>query len=355
MISYLFVAGALLSFSLRSNFHCNYKFNVSSFILYFFTVLFLLIFAGLRENVGFDFFSYKNIFYGYNDTPVEPLYNAIQFITRLTGSYTFHLFFVAGISFLIKVYFFNKIIDYKLQYIVLFFYFTSSFLMLEMGVIRQSIAASFVLGAIYFNATKKTSLFVLFSFLATLSHISALAIVGLVLLFNVISLSRVNVLLMLSCSFLLMNLTNLFSSEISAVLVGFGDKYAVYTQNFEPVGLTPGLFLKLLVFFVIYEVFNNRVKNDLAGLFVFIYFCGLCFFIAFNSVPILAARLTSYFKVVEVVVFILFLLQFRAGPSRFFVFCILSIFSFAQLIKFLNEEAVIKDYSHYSNFLFNVL
>lgn len=351
MTSYLFVAGGLFVASLRSNFYSNNKNYIHSIFLYTVALFFLISFAGLRENVGFDFDAYKNIFYGHNDTYVEPLYSAIQFITRLTDSYTFHLFVVACGSFLIKIYFFNKITDCKLQYSALFFYFTSGFLMFEMGVIRQSIAASFLLGALFFFATKNKILFLFFSFLAIFSHVSALAVVGLCLLFKFIKLTRSKIILMLFISFFLMSLTNSFYSEIGSLLVFFGDKYSVYTKDIEPVGLTLGLFLKLFVFFFIYEVFNCREKSELVDLFIFIYFCGLCIFIAFNSIPILAARLTPYFKVFEVVVFILFLLQFRAGLSRFIVFLILSFFSFAQFYKFLSEDVVIQYYSNYNNIL----
>ncbi len=73
------------------------------------TFFILVAVASLRIDSGFDYLNYYYIFTGKYDTQIEPLYSFIQYFSRLTGSFSFHLMIISIISISVKVLFFTKL------------------------------------------------------------------------------------------------------------------------------------------------------------------------------------------------------------------------------------------------------
>lgn len=168
-----------------------YKITNTDLNRQFFIVIsvFLIIFAATRDHIGVDFVSYENLYYSirrlgdlrdllsiYRTTNYEPL-----FVLTCILSPSFHsfLFFMSILGVGIKCAVIWKYCTYK--YALLLFYFCNIYLGYDMGVMRQGVAMSFMLVALFQLKNKKHSGFALATFISVLFHSSGFLLVPLLL------------------------------------------------------------------------------------------------------------------------------------------------------------------------------
>ncbi|EHV2824638.1 EpsG family protein, partial [Vibrio parahaemolyticus] len=110
----------------------------------------LVIFSGLRFNVGWDFDNYKMIFeergnlQSIYEMKMEPGYLLLNTLSKeISDNYTLLFFIVALLSISLKLIFIRKYSPYFA--LSLLYYFALYFLAKEMGQIRQALAVSLLL------------------------------------------------------------------------------------------------------------------------------------------------------------------------------------------------------------------
>lgn len=145
-------------------------------ILFILALIFLIIFAGFRDQIGVDYFGYLNHFNGIRfgtlniiNKSLEPTFSLLF---RLIPSFKLSLVTIA----LCSVGFHGKAFyDYncKFAFTALFFYYATEFLFYDMGIIRQGLAVGVCLLSLPYLKNKDKRFF-LFVLLAGTIHISAL-------------------------------------------------------------------------------------------------------------------------------------------------------------------------------------
>lgn len=145
---------------------------------YFICVVILLFFGALRYEVGFDYGGYKSIYNTYTSGisvgRFEPGFAAFMHICKnwFGLSYPYFLFFLTGLSILIKTSFFYKYFKYPSFFLML--YFPAIFLYADFGQIRQGMAVGIFLWCIPAIKDRNMIKFILVWFLAVLFHYSTL-------------------------------------------------------------------------------------------------------------------------------------------------------------------------------------
>ena len=253
---------ASLSYIQTSLNHTSYYSGIN---LYLTMVTFLILVAvtSFRIDSGFDYLNYYHIFTGKFNSQVEPLYDLTQRLTRITGSFTFHLFIISVVSILAKVVFFYKSKVGNVCY-ALFIYYLILYLNADMGVIRQGVAIGFVaLASIYFTQSvlgRKKALF--FIAVASLFHISAIIFIPLLYALIKVRVSSIKAILMyILVSLLLMYLFIYLSEPLRDLVFLYGQKFSVYAMEDESAGLTIGIILKtMLLILFYYSIVLNKKK-----------------------------------------------------------------------------------------------
>ena len=321
---------------------------------------FLIIFTSFRIDSGFDFENYKNIFLGISDTHVEPLFLFLINIFRYTDSFHSFLFFIAFLSIYIKLYVFCKLKLTYLTFAVLLYYLTI-FLNLDMGVLRQGIALSFIGIAFVFYLKSNSKCYFLSVLIASLFHLSAIIFIPFYFVFK-LKLNLYFICVLILSSFIINALLSGQLAFISILLSFFGDKYSAYTNNLEPIGFTLGFYVKYFLFFIFYFLVSNRyIKNNdirtshinekLLNACLIVFISGLVFFTCFNSIPIIAARTGGYFKFFELILFC-YCLSIEKKTFYFYaIYITVLVYCFLQFVQFLSMEAVLLYYGRYNSLI----
>lgn len=153
----------------------------------------LALFAGLRFNLGYDFFSYERYYYEANslsqvfDGSVR-LERGYLFLSTLFSSlgfnyYTFVLFF-SFLSLGLLIMFMYKHAPFPTM--VLTYYFARFFMARDMGQVRGAIAAIILLYALPYIQKKQIIKFLIIVFIASLFHISSFLFIAAYLIHMVI-------------------------------------------------------------------------------------------------------------------------------------------------------------------------
>jgi hypothetical protein len=144
---------------------------------------------------------------------------------------------------------------------------------------------------------------------------------------------------------------------VSSLLIFFGHKYSAYANDLKPIGFTIGLYIKIFVFILFYVLFSRKGLCDdfdrfLVNSCLLIFLIGLLTFIAFNSVPIIAARTGPYFKFFELLVFSYYVSVEKKTFNLFFIYSLVFVYAWLQFKQFIEMEAVLQYYSNYKSILY---
>jgi hypothetical protein len=271
----------------------NFK-NLTVFILIFF----LLIFVGLRNNVGGDWGSYQSIFSRYNSLNFNELfindlgYDFLNWTVAKIGGEIYLVNFICAIFFVIPlILFINKLDYFALPLAIAFTYLIT---IVAMGYVRQSVAIGFFLFGLNILNSKKNNIRVIIYFFlifcAFLFHKSAIILLSLIPFMQI---SKTNKLLFLSISFLII-LQLLFNNF-------YGNFYERYIATQME---SRGAFLRILMnyppallFIYYYKYFkNDNLASIFLGISIFSIFS--LFLIPFASTFI--DRISLYFIILQI-------------------------------------------------------
>ncbi|WP_286334749.1 EpsG family protein [Bacteroides caecimuris] len=148
-------------------------------------LLLMILFAGLRNEIGIDYFGYEGIYQavrngslGLINRVIEPF---MSILFKILPSFTLCVLVIATMAIIVKESIFFKFND-KYVFTALFFYYASEFLFYDMGIIRQGLAIGICLLSIKYLKDKDIRFFALI-FFATMIHISS-AVFGIMWLVN---------------------------------------------------------------------------------------------------------------------------------------------------------------------------
>lgn len=321
------------------------------------TVVFILVaVASFRVNSGFDYFNYYYIYTGKFDTPTEPLYELVQRLTRLTGSFALHLFIISLVSISIKVLFFYKSKVGNVCY-ALFIYYLILYLNADMGVIRQGVAIGFVaLASIYFTQSTVGQWKALF-FIAIASsfHVSAIIFIPILYSLRTVKVSSIRVILIYVLVSLLLMYVFIYSSDsLRGLIFLYGQKFSVYALENESAGLTLGVMLKTIFLILFYYfIVLNKKSTYLDVVFFKLYMIGIILFLIFNFFPIFSARIGNYFKIFEIVLVCRMITLSISRVNKIFFYILSIVWAYLQFYQFLSMSVVKKYYIpyEYNNFI----
>jgi hypothetical protein len=269
--------------------------------VYIFFVFLLICLAGFRWETGFDFESYYELFYSLKNNSkltlsVEP---GVLFLQTFFSSFAYYILFVAIFSITLKSYFFCK--QSPFPFLSLFIYFSTVFLLYEMGQIRQSIAISFVLVSIFYKNIKWKQL--IFIFIAIVFHYSAILAILLLFIPNK-TFNNTTYILPIVIAFIF----TLFMSSIFMYIYKFLPSLAVAKIEYyllEEEGIS-GISTKLLTYklflctlLIIYK--NKLMLFKLGYYFINIYFLSVVIYVVFKFIPQIAGRGSLYFSIFEII------------------------------------------------------
>ncbi|WP_353675354.1 EpsG family protein [Acinetobacter towneri] len=256
---------------------------------YFFTILaFLLVFipSAIRYEIGADYLNYKKIYLNidyYNQMEFGFYY--INYFLNNIGSHYQWSFVVFAF-----LYFLPLFLGYpKRNAWIIHFLFGSFFYLLSFFYVRSAIAVGFCFLALHFLLKNRFNYFLLFVFIGSLFHVSAL-FVGLVGLLSFIPTSKffkhyifpvISIFLLI---FIYLQSNVLFGIMEKILFLLKMEKYAGYfssTKWMDARNLGSGIGVLAKVIFSVYYIFNTKNamkyndKNWAISVFLFLYAVGV--------------------------------------------------------------------------------
>ena len=267
-------------------------------LFYFYALLILIIvFDGLRWEMGIDWNSYKKMF----DTGLMPgvelgFRSLVQFVSSITSNYSVFIFISAVI-----IYVGNLVILYKNTKSLLAVSFVLSILPWFSGSMRQFIATVFVSAAFVALTQHKKKNFLIFLLLGSLFHISAFLLSPIIFLYGS---SVLSILIVFLISFpltvYLFNFLGLLGQYLDFLFLSEKD-FTHHLGNDQAVNPLLGSLRKLyslsLPFLIVIfspKLRENKIIVFYAGISIFTF---LAYFLGINYMQILSSRLDYYFSV----------------------------------------------------------
>ncbi|MGC3875396.1 EpsG family protein [Halomonas sp. GXIMD04776] len=347
MLPYIFIFFVISFFSFLDMTRCPKTVRILFFI---FCTLILVFFAGFREaGVGADdvnyvskFYEIPNIFkwmsgfynYSYSNEKMELGYIALNsFVKVFSSNYTILFLSVSLISVGMAAYNYYKYSRYAFLTLLLFFVHT--YLYRDMNQIRAAIAAAIGLFLIFQIHEKNHLKSIVLVFLAGFFHTAALSYFF-AYIFSFIKISPKKIFFLLGVSIivgyigvselLLSNLPDL--GYITVKLEGYSE--SVYANTVKLFDLTN---IKGIVFLSLFAFFWNGLKYKVPYFetAMSFYTLAVCWRIAFSDFGIFAARIATFFGIVEVVLVPCLAFLLKQKLAAFFI-----IFLYAFLTLWLN-------------------
>ncbi|WP_426770571.1 EpsG family protein [Enterobacter cloacae complex sp. 363J6] len=333
--------------------------------IYFIAIMILLLFAGLRFDTGWD---YKGYNYYYELIPtVDDFFNNIEVFQSIYFEPGFKLLMMlaksCGLDFygfqflvsLICIILINKSIrKEKSKLLFVFVYFSTCYLFLNMSVIRQGIAVSFLYMAVYslFNHNKKKA--VIYLLIGCLFHFSLIVMLPILIVSDRERMSNKIIYILVGIALIV------YITQIHWLKLSFGTVSPLFPHEIaykinmyldserfgksRDIGI--GIIEKILTFIAILYVYGKtKERYDLILLRFFIFYIVIYF--AFYEITVLYDRLRFYFVAINVFVYLAIFNYFRSFNKVFvfFVICAYSLFSFFNILKSDSNRAVFIPYN----------
>lgn len=254
----------------------------------------MVLIAGLREDIGYDFNAYKTLYNYIRNVPflqIENIEMGYIFLNKFSCSFEVLILIMAILGVGIKIFYINKYSKNKL--ISMLIYFSGIYIMFDMGVIRQGVSISIALISIEYIYNRKFLKFILTILCGSLFHSSIWIFMPVYFLYYK-SLSRKLIYGITSVSliFYFFNLDEHFIKLISSMNIPIISNKISYYYSLD---IDNNLFvsiLKRIVFLIIFtEVYKKRNIVDKKDMIFFnCYFLSVIFMCLFPSIPILSGR-----------------------------------------------------------------
>lgn len=345
MIYYcLIIILSLFSFLRYTNIKRSY---ITVFV--FISFIFLITLGGLRFEVGADWVPYEILFnnmsswYDVFNAREEKLYMIISYILKLLyNNYSFYIFIFFTISFSIKYYIIQKYSpDIFLSLIV---YLFGTFLIYDVNGIRQGMAMAFVMLSIPSILNRKIIPFIILILTATFFHISAL------IFFPVYFLSRINIsnkamgLFLVGCIGIAIPIRYFLENSAIIQLIFATETfrhYSIYSNSAVYAVNTPilsiALFQRLFIFLLFIFTYKDiNINSKVKLLFRNGYFISIIIFLFLSFNGQFAARLSFYYKNLDILFIPLIVNSFPKVYQRVFMLVLFVLFCLVGVYRLIN-------------------
>lgn len=311
--------------------------------LYFLLLVFLLTaIAALRYNVGTDWPAYEYMFYNQQELLAQNIELGFSFVYNILSwaNFNFVILFISALCFMFLVVFLAKSVQYKT--IALLIYFSDIYFYFNLSGMRQAIAISFLLIASLFIVNRKPLYFLLFVFMATLFHKTAVIFI-LAYGVNFIELNKKNVLIILFSALICTVFIPMMISYISSI--GYFRSVELYTSDsynstFSFSEYIVGEVKRLLPLLILF-LFNS-LSSFKHNVYVKLYLFGVIFFsVLYPSFPDLTVRLSSYFIVFDMVLYSLLFTSTQKKSTRIIYFIIILLLTGYKIFSYSNTPTFI--------------
>ena len=303
MYYYTLVVLAYATF-LLDNFNVRNKEKYSCLFAYvFFSVIFFI--SSFRYEVGSDYPGYKEIF-EYDD-PIEPLFALlIKAVKYIGGNYEVFVAIIFILSFGLKLFVFRKLAFRKGFYLSMMLFCSFYYIAYEMNAIRQGLAMSLTLLAVYYAYMRKKIKYITVCLLASFIHYTAFCFIPFYLLLN-IKLKKIHIVgICLLCVLLSMNqIFNIFMDMASMYLgdSAMGDRILAYGENGDAssnVLFSSGTLRRLFFFgLIIYSIDKIEATERLKQIILWGAFLSIVTYLLFSQIGYFSIRLSAYYRIIE--------------------------------------------------------
>lgn len=326
---------------------------------YFFTLFFLTIFVGFRYEIGVDWNTYLTFYdtlklYSFEDAIfyTDPIFGALNYWGNKLG-FKDTLFVNLSCSIILFYFFYKFSKNFKYKYVPILVSYTYFIVVVSMNYVRQSVAVSISLLAIYYALQGKKYKFIFLIMLAALFHKSA---VVLLVFFPLCFLSKLE--LSKFISFIYVIISIIF---ITVVLYLSGLQGGnIYTDSDSGVSSSGTLFRLGSHLIPIILYLNNRYKfkyylnNNIIMLDYFVILIFYCIFLSFFY-STLADRFNLYLFFFDVYIysFLCDKINLKNRISLLLVIFVFSSFNFFVWFNFGTYAS--KGWIPYQNYIINFL
>lgn len=354
----MFIYWVVWFFLCFSTFINQYKSPLNKIFLSLF-IVFLILFVGLRFQVGADWYTYLLFYERYNYIDLkdvifgmEPGYYLLNYIGNYLGfaDTVFVNFICAAILFFFLFIFSIKLKKYWLVLLICYPYFI---LVVSMGYTRQSVAIAIALWAFYLLSENKNIKFITFILLAFLFHKTAIL---LLIFLPIYYLKNEKVLSYLYC-FLSM-LILLFSLRYLTL-----NEESIYLGNSDVSVSSTGVIVRFtyhLIPLFCYIIFRKDLCNsENKRMFILLmdYTCYLIVFLLFLSFyfSTLVDRFNLYLIFFDIFSLISVSLLLNRNKQIILITVLILFYSFHMYVWFFYGNYAMKSWIPYSNYITNYL
>lgn len=317
------------------------KFNAK--IVFVICVVSLIVFAGSRE-IGFDYAEYANIFYYASFGKfwligIEPGYGFLCYILTPLGFNGF-LFVVALISVSMNARFIARYSP--LIFSSLLIYYTTNFIVKEMGQIRQGLVMAISLFAFVDAVRQKKLAFTIKIVIALSLHFSAFILIPVYYLCNKRYSNRFILVSILAClPFLFIDIKFIISTVVMLLPLSVAQEKvsSIFLSDLsgQRLGINSSLILRFIILFLMMK-FRKQLttQTPIFEALISLYFFGTVLYMCFNSIAEFAQRTSVFFRLYEMIIIpclvMLFKRTIEKGVIIFFIF-VNSLFTMLKLLE----------------------
>ena len=309
MITYFIFGVIAVLIAYLNNFD---KRNVLLF-LSFFTIF---IFTAFRTNYGNDFEAYQLMFeniktgsdeYTIGNTRIEIGWILINKLFSHVG-FNALIAFLSFVTCVIYYLFIVKFVDRKYYWFsVLIYYFNSSYMLIQLSAMRQTIAIVLFLLSLGFLIDKKYLISALLITMAVFFHTSALFLILVMLIFIIFKINRINktAIVVLTSLLLLLFLGGMYLEPTMNTIASklFKDQYYMYLVQDEDMGrsnMSNIIIYSLLL--IVLLLYYNKIEYKSMKLLTILVVFGI-FMLPLGYILSQASRLAFYFLPITIVVY----------------------------------------------------
>lgn len=342
MIVYFFLLALLCALALPSD-------SSSRGVREWFAIVLVLLFGGLRFEVGTDWLAYKDVFEAvargepFNTFREENGFLAVVWASTKIGGHAAHVFLLFALTLAVKIYAFKL---YRIEMnAALLIYFSAILLIYDVNGIRQGMALGFVLLAGWAAYRRRLVYFACSMALAASVHMISLVALPVYAMTRNLLYLRVPheraALLVAGCVACYLASDAISTSVLPGYLEIFNllDRYDHYIEEFSgafnPLG--PGSIQRILVAMVIvFSIDGIRGPRRLKALLFNAHAASLFtyFLLSFNLE--FMARVSFYFKCFDLVTLSLILAAQRTAETRLLFFGFIAVLAGAQMFQILS-------------------
>ena len=298
----------------------------------------LVLFAGLRNNVGTDWDAYFD-FYKYSTDKVEIGYATINnFFGWLSIPYNIFLLFINGVSIILIYKFLKKNTVFKI--ISLLIFFSNLYLYFNLSGIRQALAISLTCFSFTHALNKNPIKFSFFVLLASTFHVTAISF----LFVYFIPRNKLKVIEILISLFFFI-LIYFYLSSISDLIALYSLKDANYYINVQEkseflvqlyiIGISVRSVIIGMIFYVRKKLYLFENFNYIFNIYLF----GLAIYICTYMIsPDIGVRVSSYFTIFDLIIAGTLINIINNLRIRIFIVTIFSIIALYKIFGYMNSE-----------------